>query len=66
MQGAYNRGRYEQQMAAVAAFPWFLYDAVNDSRTRPAHSAMDGKTWDPLRPCSASTPTACRVTCHTG
>jgi len=39
--------------------PYFLYDAVNDSRTRPAHAAMDGfvakhddpvwKTWTP--PC---------------
>lgn len=43
LQGAYNRGRYEQQTAAVASHPWWMYDAVNDSRTRPAHAAMDGK-----------------------
>jgi SPP1 gp7 family putative phage head morphogenesis protein len=43
IQGAYARGRYEQQTAVKDAFPWLMYDAVNDSRTRPAHAAMDGK-----------------------
>jgi SPP1 gp7 family putative phage head morphogenesis protein len=44
IQTAYNVGRYEQQtLPAVAeARPIWIYDAVNDSRTRPAHLAMDG------------------------
>ena len=39
----YSRGRCEQQAENVETHPWYLYDAVNDSRTRPAHSAWDGK-----------------------
>lgn len=42
LQSAYNRGRYEQQSRATESHPWWMYDAVNDSRTRPAHAAMDG------------------------
>jgi SPP1 gp7 family putative phage head morphogenesis protein len=38
----YARGRCEQQRRAVEDFPYRMYDAVNDSRTRPAHAAMDG------------------------
>ena len=59
IQGSYARGRCEQQARAIKAFPWFMYDAINDSRTRPAHAAMDGfvaryddpvwDTWTP--PC---------------
>jgi len=59
IQGHYARGRCEQQMANTDNRPWFLYDAVNDSRTRPSHAAMDGfvaryddpiwKNWTP--PC---------------
>ncbi len=57
IQQSYNRGRYEQQAANVATHPYYMYDAVNDSRTRPSHAAMDGfvapaddptwKTWSP-------------------
>lgn len=57
LQGHYNRGRCEQQRTTLDTRPWFLYDAVNDSRTRPAHAAMDGfvarhddpiwRTWTP-------------------
>lgn len=41
-QGHYNRGRCEQQKRNTDTRPWYLYDAVNDSRTRPGHAAMDG------------------------
>jgi len=42
LQGNYNRGRCEQQRRTADIFPWRMYDAINDSRTRPAHAAMDG------------------------
>jgi SPP1 gp7 family putative phage head morphogenesis protein len=42
LQGQYNRGRCEQQNRTRETFPWLLFDAVNDSRTRPSHAAMDG------------------------
>lgn len=42
LQSHYNRGRCEQQKRVVDTFPYFMYDAVNDSRTRPSHAAMDG------------------------
>ena len=43
IQGNYARGRCEQQKRTAEAFPWYMYDATNDTRTRPAHAAMDGK-----------------------
>lgn len=42
IQAAYGRGRGEQQRANRRARPYLMYDAINDSRTRPAHAAMDG------------------------
>lgn len=42
LQGHYARGRCQQHKENLDTHPWFLYDAVNDSRTRPAHAAMDG------------------------
>lgn len=42
IQSNYARGRCEQQRANYDSQPWLMYDAVNDARTRPAHSAMDG------------------------
>lgn len=42
LQGHYARGRCQQHRENLETHPWFLYDAVNDSRTRPAHAAMDG------------------------
>ena len=42
IQAAYSRGRYEQQMRVSFARPYWMYDAINDSRTRPTHKAMDG------------------------
>lgn len=41
-QGHYGRGRCEQQKRTLADRPYFLYDAVNDSRVRLTHAAMDG------------------------
>lgn len=42
LQGAYARGRCQQHDAVADRRPWLLYSATNDSRTRPAHAAMDG------------------------
>ena len=42
IQGHYGRGRCEQQKRTLEARPYFLYDAINDSRVRPTHAAMDG------------------------
>ena len=42
IQGAYNRGRCEQQQRNRKRRPYLMYDSVNDSRTRPAHARMDG------------------------
>lgn len=61
VQTAFMQGhvRRQEEPDAVARRPYFMYDAVNDSRTRPAHAAMHGhiarhddpiwSTWTP--PC---------------
>ena len=41
IQAAYSRGRYEQQINNTANRPYWMYDAINDSRVRPTHLAMD-------------------------
>lgn len=41
MQAAYNHGRYTQQKVVSKTRPYLMYDAINDSRTRPTHFAMD-------------------------
>jgi SPP1 gp7 family putative phage head morphogenesis protein len=41
LQTAYNRGRWEQQKRVANSRPYLMYDAINDSRTRPNHTAMD-------------------------
>jgi SPP1 gp7 family putative phage head morphogenesis protein len=43
IQGAYNVGRHKQMKAVVERRPYWEYDAVNDSHTRPSHLANDGK-----------------------
>jgi len=45
IQTAYNVGHYRQLMDDVAIFPYWQYSAINDSRTRPTHLAMDGRAW---------------------
>lgn len=42
VQTAYHAGRWEHYEASREALPYLMYDAINDSRTRPAHRAMDG------------------------
>jgi len=43
VQTAYSTGRYKQMIDQVDQFPYWEYDAVNDSATRPTHAALDGK-----------------------
>lgn len=45
VQSSYQAGRYKAltDPAVLAERNLFMYDAVNDGRTRPAHRALDGK-----------------------
>ena len=47
IQTAYNVGHYKQMTApdVMELRPYWQYDAVNDSRTRPSHLAMDGRVY---------------------
>ncbi|MBF0481285.1 MAG: minor capsid protein [Desulfovibrionaceae bacterium] len=45
MQTAYMAGRYREQLENADAQPWWMYVAVMDARTRPAHAAMNGQTF---------------------
>ncbi|MBN1830283.1 MAG: phage head morphogenesis protein [Deltaproteobacteria bacterium] len=45
IQTAYNVGRYRQLVDLKDRFPYWEYDAVNDSNTRPEHAALDGKVF---------------------
>jgi SPP1 gp7 family putative phage head morphogenesis protein len=45
IQAAYQAGRYKQMLDVASRRPYWMYDAVEDSRTRPTHAAMDGKVW---------------------
>ena len=42
IQSNYNRGRWERFTEGKAMRPYLMYDAINDSRVRPTHLAMDG------------------------
>lgn len=42
---AYNIGRYRQMMETADDRPFWMYDAINDRRTRPAHLYLDGKVF---------------------
>ncbi len=42
VQTAYNAGHWRRFEENKDARPYLMYDAINDSRTRPAHRAMDG------------------------
>lgn len=53
IQTAYNVGHYKQMTNpdVLKMRPYWRYDAVNDSHTRPSHLAMDGKVFradDPI------------------
>ncbi len=50
IQTAYNVGQYKQQMETRVALPVWQYSAINDSRTRPTHLAMDGRAWPANHP----------------
>lgn len=41
IQAAYNFGRWQQQEKVAVSRPYLMYDAVNDSRTRPSHAILD-------------------------
>lgn len=41
-QTAYNAGHWRRFERDSKARPYLMYDAINDSRTRPAHRALDG------------------------
>lgn len=42
IQAAYNRGHWENFVEHKNIRPFLMYDAINDSRVRPTHLAMDG------------------------
>jgi len=42
IQGQYMAGRWEQITRTQDSRPYLMYDALNDTRTRPAHKALDG------------------------
>ena len=44
LQSAYMAGRAKAQMQA-SSFPYLMYVAVMDSRTRPSHAALNGRIW---------------------
>jgi len=44
IQAAYQAGHYQRQMEVAGSFPYWQYVAVMDSRTRPAHAVMNGRT----------------------
>lgn len=51
LQTAYMAGRYQAMREGAWATPYWQYVAVMDSRTRPAHSALNGRVWrhdDPI------------------
>jgi SPP1 gp7 family putative phage head morphogenesis protein len=41
LQGSYQRGKWEQFARNKQRRPYLMYDAINDSRVRPSHLAMD-------------------------
>jgi SPP1 gp7 family putative phage head morphogenesis protein len=44
IQAAYQAGHYQRQMEVADSHPYWQYVAVMDSRTRPAHAVMNGRT----------------------
>jgi len=70
VQTAYQVGHYREMTDpdVLKALPYWQYDAVNDSRTRPSHLAMDGRVfpadspvWDTWYPPNGY---RCRCTVH--
>ena len=50
IQTAYNVGRYDQLQAEQDILPYWMYDAINDAVTRPAHGAMDNSVYPANHP----------------
>ncbi len=57
VQTAYQAGHWQGQLQAADRRPFLMYDAVNDSRTRPNHRKLDGfiapiddPVWDRIYP----------------
>lgn len=48
IQGAYMAGRYKGMVEASDSHPFWMYSAVMDGRTRPAHQLLNGRVfrWD--------------------
>lgn len=48
VQGAYMAGRYKGMVEASDSHPYWMYVAVMDGRTRPAHQRLNGRVfrWD--------------------
>ena len=42
IQTAYSVGAYKRQKEVAAELPYAMYSAINDSRTRPTHRAVNG------------------------
>jgi len=45
VQSAYQAGRFRQMLETAPKRPYWMYDAVEDGRTRPTHAAHDGKVY---------------------
>lgn len=67
LQGNYERGRWEQIIRSAKRLPYLMYDAINDSRVRPSHLAMDGtiRRWDDPWWKTHSPPCGYRCRCST-
>jgi len=54
IQTAYNAGHYQQLVKDVDIFPYWMYSAIDDHRTRPTHAAMDNRVWPADHPVWAT------------
>ena len=50
IQTAYMVGKYKNMAENIKNQPYWMYDAVNDSRTRPTHLALDEKVFPANHP----------------
>lgn len=64
LQGQYMAGKWEQFERNQENRPYLMYDAINDSRVRPSHLAMDGKIWHIDDPQVATHSPPCGYRCR--